>query len=110
MLEALFHVNLINIAKVRRGIFELQCQNGQQKMYFKKMLTICWGLYRLIPTQKHLIHSIPNNEVKVNMRSFILRAMKVEKTYEVVLSLNFENFQIKIKIKDTNCLLGHSHH
>jgi len=36
----------------------------------------------MIPTQNVLNYSIPYNEVKV-LRSFILRAMKVDKTYEV---------------------------
>jgi len=44
------------------------------------------------------------------MKSFILWAMMVEKTYEVIFALNFENFQIKMKLKDTKCILENFHH
>ena len=70
------------------GFFQFQCQTGQQKIYSKKIKNIFLELCRLIPTQRKLNHSIPNYEVKV-MRVFILRAMKVEKTYKVVFCSQF---------------------
>jgi len=52
-------------------IFRFQCSTRQTKQY-SKILLINYGLQRLIPTQKHLNHSI--------MRSFIMWTLKVGKT------------------------------
>jgi len=85
--EALFDVILISIAKVRR-LFSILMSNWHQKLFTKKVKIIFLELYKLIPTQKKLNHSILNNEVKV-MKSFILQAMKVGKTYKVVFCSQF---------------------
>ncbi len=65
------------------GFFQFQCQNGQLKIYSKKLLINFIGLYRFTPIQTHLNHSILNNEIIVK-KSFILRAMKVEKINKVI--------------------------
>jgi len=49
------------------------------------------------------------------MKNFILQKMKVEKnekkTYKLLsFALNFENFQIKTRRKDIDCILEYSHH
>jgi len=63
------------------------------------------ALYRMIPTQKHLNHSITDDEVKV-MNNFLLRVMKLEKI-DIVIFLT----QIHIKIiKHIHCLFKHSHY
>jgi len=87
MCEALFHVILINIAKIR-SIFFISMSNWAEKIYSKKILVILLEYYRLIPIQKHMNHSILDSEVKF-VRVFILHATKVEKTYESSLCYQF---------------------
>jgi len=85
---------VIKIAKVK-FFFQFKCQNRKQKFYSKNVLIIVFGFYRVISTQKHLTYSIPNNKVKV-MRSFVLGAIEIEKTYKAIfLNSIFKIFKIK---------------
>jgi len=84
----------------------LQCKIEQQQIYYKKRLIKFFGLYRLMPIQKHLKHSIMSNEVKGVL--FCGHFWKKEKYIKSFYALNFENFQIK-KNEGYNCLLEHSH-
>jgi len=60
--EALFYIMAMNIEKLKFKK-KNQCQTKQLEIYSKKRLINCIVLYRLIPTQKKLNHSTPNNEV-----------------------------------------------
>lgn len=69
--KALFHVILINIAKVRR-CFKISMSNWAAKNISKRRLINFFGLYRLIPTPKYLNHSILNNELSKSHESLVL--------------------------------------
>jgi len=53
-------------------------------------------------------HSIPNNEEKL-WGVLFCKPLRFRKHMKLSFALNFENFQMKIKLKDMNCLLENSH-
>jgi len=78
--------------------FCFEVKTKQQNVYSEKRLIYIISLFRLIPTQKNLTHSILNNEMKVIKNLItILYTMKLEKTYNAVLWTQFWKFPFKNK-------------
>jgi len=68
--------------------FNFNVNLARKKYNSKKNLINFFGLHRLIPTQKLLNYSIPNNKVKI-MKNFNLQEMKVENKSKAIFCSQF---------------------